>query len=53
MLNDHILYSYQEWAILRQYCTPKDADYYGAECQFYDDFVAICGRISRELLGGE
>ena len=53
MLNDHIIWADQEWAILRHYCNPHEADYYGAECQFYDDFVTICGVINRELLGGE
>lgn len=48
-IDDHVIYTSQNWAIIKHFCTPVDADYYYARECFADEILYACNLIAREI----
>ena len=48
-IGDHVIWASQEWTIIKHFCTPVDADFYGAMENFTDEVLYACNLIAREI----
>ena len=47
-IDDGLIYTRDQWAVIEYYCTPQDADFDKAMEAFTDDILAIAHKLAQE-----